>query len=109
MQQATTWLLVNTKDSVAVLLITNPDPVPDPWSDDTSIDTTTGNTACAIPAIESSARGDVWPLVAGSEIEGAGMFPIMEAPKKPIMPANNPLITPAIIAFLTAGEALAAD
>jgi hypothetical protein len=27
----------------------------------------------------------------------------------PIMPASNPLITPAIIAFLTAGDALPAD
>jgi hypothetical protein len=32
----------------------------------------------------------------------------MEALMKPIMPASKPLITPAIIAFLTAGDALPA-
>lgn len=58
--------------------------------------------------MESSARGDLSPLVAGSEIDGAGAFPIMDALMKPIMPASRPLITPAMIAFLTAGEALPA-
>ena len=58
--------------------------------------------------MESSARGEVLPLEAGSEIEGAGVFPIMEALMKPIMPANRPLITPAMIAFFTAGEAVPA-
>ena len=73
------------------------------------METTTGKTACAIPAMESSARGEVSPLEAGSEIDGAGVFPIMEALMKPIMPASRPLITPAIIAFFTAGEAVPAD
>jgi hypothetical protein len=59
--------------------------------------------------MESSARGEVLPLVVGSEIVGAGVFPIMEAPIKPIIPASRPLITPAMIAFFTAGEALLAD
>jgi len=61
------------------------------------------------PAIESSARGDVSPLVLGNEIDGAGVFPIKDAPVKPSMPASSPLITPAMIAFLTAGEVLPAD
>ena len=42
-------------------------------------------------------------------MDGDGVFPIMEAPMKPIMPARRPLITPAIIAFFTAGEAVPAD
>ena len=62
-----------------------------------------------MPAIESSARGDTSPLVAGKEIEGAGAFPTTEAAEKPSAPASNPLSTPAIIAFLTAGEALAPE
>jgi hypothetical protein len=33
----------------------------------------------------------------------------MEALMNPIMPASKPLITPATIAFFTAGEALPAD
>lgn len=96
------------KDSVALLLITKPEPVPDEPPAKTSIETTTGRTAWAIPAIESSARGEVSPLLAGSEIGADGALPIMEAPIKPITPANNPLMTPAMIAFVTAGEALVA-
>jgi hypothetical protein len=95
------------KDSLAVLLITKPEPVPELLADVTSIETTTGRTAWAIPAIESSARGEVSPLPAGSEIGAEGALPIIEAPMNPIMPANKPLMTPAMIAFFTAGEALA--
>jgi hypothetical protein len=46
--------------------------------------------------------------VAGKDIDGAGAFPIMEALMNPIMPASKPLMMPAMIAFLTAGDALPA-
>jgi hypothetical protein len=59
--------------------------------------------------MESSARGDVSPFDAGKEIEGAGVFPTKVAEVNPSAPANNPLSTPAIIAFFTAGDALAPE
>jgi hypothetical protein len=73
------------------------------------METTTGKTAWAIPAIESSARGEVSPLELGSEIDGDGVFPTKDAPVNPITPASSPLITPAMIAFFTAGDALVAE
>ena len=57
--------------------------------------------------MESSARVDNSPLAAGKEIEGDGVLPTTEAAVKPSAPASNPLSTPAMIAFFTAGEALA--
>jgi hypothetical protein len=40
---------------------------------------------------------------------GAAVLPIIDALINPSIPASKPLITPAMIAFFTAGDALPAD
>ena len=78
----------------------NPEPVPDAELELTEIETTVGKTVRAIPAIESSGRGEVSPLSAGKEIGELGWKLIKLAPIKPAVPASTPLITPANTAVL---------
>jgi hypothetical protein len=78
----------------------NPEPVPDDELELTEIETTTGRTVRAIPAIESSGRGEVSPPSVGNVIGEFGWKLIKLAPIKPAVPASKPLITPASTAVL---------
>ena len=65
------------------------------------METTTGSTDFAIPAIELSGRGEVSPLSLGKVIVVFGRKFTYEAPTKPAVPANRPLIIPATTAVFT--------